>query len=436
MATPKAPAPKPAAAPKTTVAPAKTSAASAAALGLSTAPTAKAATKSTTTSSNQAQINALISGIMKSEAGLATALGGLVSGMSGGGSTAGGSTDQYYTSEGRSGTSVTGQNYIEGKPVSSAEFNTWLYGDKASSVGAVTNAVATTKAADATANLTATFNAYGLGGDIASSLAALVKKGYGADTISLIAQDPTSQDPLAIAYRARFSGNAGRIAKGLAPLTPAEYLATENSYATLAKQAGLPAGFYDNKASWASLIANDVSPSEVQSRVNLAKDVLVNTDPLYLEQMQNYYGLDQSHALAHLLDPTAALPVIQKQVDAVKFGAAAARAGVNQNLDTLNQISNMGISQAAATQAFGNVAAALPGMQSIASRYSEYGPAGTIEQSLLNQQLGTTSPGETQAQAEARIKRLQTQEASTFGGSSGASQQGQSLGVANQQGVQ
>ena len=75
-------------------------------------------------------------------------------------------------------------------------------------------------------------------------------------------------------------------------------------------------------------------------------------------------------------------------------------------------------------------------MQAIASRYSGYGPAGTIEQSLLNQQLGTTSPDETQAQAEARLSRLKTQESSTFGGSSGVSAQGQSLGVANQQGVQ
>jgi hypothetical protein len=432
MATSKStPAPKAVPAPKTTVAPAKTSAASAAALGLSSAAAAKPVVTPAKTSSTQAQINALVSGIMKSEAGLATALGGLVSGMSSGSSTAGGSPDSHFVQDSASGTSNTGQSYINGKPVSPSEFNTWLYGSGTTgNVSATQSGAATTQAADATANLIATFNAYGLGGEIASAIAGLVKKGYGADTISLIAQDPTSQDPVAVAYRTRFAGNAGRVAKGLAPLSPAEYLATENTYATLARQAGLPAGFYDNKDAWASLISNDVSASEVQSRVNLAKDVLINTDPSYLQQMQNYYGLDQSHALAHLLDPTAALPVIQKQVDAVKFGAAAARQGLGIDAATAAQYAGLGTTETQANQGFQNIANVLPTAQELAARYNP-STAGQQGANLVASTFGGTNA----AQAAAELKRLQQAEVSQFSGSSGANSQAQSLGIGTAQGA-
>jgi hypothetical protein len=46
------------------------------------------------------------------------------------GGAGGGGTDQYYTSTGSTGTSSTGQRYINGRLVSESEFNKFLYGDQ------------------------------------------------------------------------------------------------------------------------------------------------------------------------------------------------------------------------------------------------------------------------------------------------------------------
>lgn len=287
------------------------------------------------------------------------------------------------------------------------------------------------------------YSGMGLGPDIATALTNLIKEGYTPDTLKLMAQDPnaiSSSDPyvkqFATAYNTRFSANADRIKNGFSPLSPSEYIGKENLYRSAMASAGLPPEFYNTNSALSGWLANNVSDATVQAKINIASEVVNNYDQTAKDQALALYGLDTGHLIAHVLDPVAALPIIQKQANIVQLGAEAARAGVAQNINTLTQLNTIGTTPSGAQQAFGNIAAELPGMQSIASRYSGYGPAGTIEQSLLNQQLGTTSPGETQAQAEARIKRLQTQEASTFGGSSGASQQGQSLGVANQQGVQ
>jgi hypothetical protein len=315
--------------------------------------------------------------------------------------------------------------------------------------GSSTSPVTTPTTGDITSDMNALqqlqslYSGMGLGPDIATALTNLVKEGYTSDTLKLVAQDPnaiSSSDPyikqFASAYNTRFSANADRIKNGFSPLSPADYIAKENAYRSAMASAGLPPEFYNTNAALSGWIANNVDSSTVQAKINIASDVVNNYDQTAKDQALALYGLDTGHLIAHVLDPQAALPIIQKQANIVQLGAEAARAGVAQNLDTLTQLNTIGTTQSAAQQGFGNVASQLPSMQAIASRYSGYGPAGTIEQSLLNQQLGTTSPGETQAQAEARIKRLQTQEASAFGGSSGASAQGQSLGVANQQGVQ
>lgn len=219
---------------------------------------------------------------------------------------------------------------------------------------------------NAITNLTSLFTSYGLGADIATAISELVKKGYDSDTISLIAQDPKSTDPLSIAYQKRFAGNAGRIKLGLAPFDPATYLNVEKQFAEAVKQAGLPAGFYDSQSDWANWIGSGVAPAEATRRVNLASDVLINKDPSYLDQMQNLYGLDKSHALAYLLDSNKALPLIEKQVNAVKFAAAAERAGVGVNKTLAEQYADLGITEAQANKGFQSIAGTLAERQRLA----------------------------------------------------------------------
>jgi hypothetical protein len=250
-------------------------------------------------------------------------------------------------------------------------------------LGKVKSAVDETSQVNAVTNLKSLYKSFGIGEDIASALTELVKKGYDSDTIASIAQDPTSKDPVAVAFQKRFAGNAGRVKLGLAPFDPATYLSVEKQFAEAVRAAGLPAGFYDNQEDWADWIGKGVAPAEATRRVNLASDVLVNKDPSYLSQMQNLYGLDKSHALAFILDSDKALPLIEKQVNAVKFAAAAQRAGMGVNKTLAEQYADLGITEAESAKGFRSMAATQAERQRLAAIEGQ--DAGAVGKQLLTQ---------------------------------------------------
>ena len=264
--------------------------------------------------------------------------------------------------------------------------------------------------------LTTTFTDMGLSADIANAVTNLVQQGYTADTIQMIAQDPKSKDPLAVAFQARFPANAARMAAGLPVLSPSEYISTERSYAQVMQSYGLPSDFASNKDVFTKLLTNDVSPTELNSRANTAKQVIDNIDPLVTQQLQQYYGLSQGAMIAHVLDPAVASPIIQKQITASQIGAEAARAGTNVNQSYAEQLGGMGVSQAQANQGFQNIAQSQQGMQELATRYNAYGPAGQVGQKLQAATFGTTGA----AMSQEELNRLKMQEVSQFSGSSGA----------------
>jgi hypothetical protein len=268
--------------------------------------------------------------------------------------------------------------------------------------------------------LTSLFTTYGVikPGDPASdallkTMKDLAMSGAGSDTISLALQQST-------AYKTRFAGNEARRAAGLSVLSPAEYIATEKAYDQVLHAAGVPTGFYRGTDEMAKLIGADVSPTELQTRVDLAAKSIQNADPFYTQQLQNFYGLSQGDMIAHVLDPAVAAPLIQQQVSTSTIGAAAARNATNVNLSTAEQLAGMGITQAQAEAGFGNIAAQLPSMQAIASRYQGFGAASEVGQELQSATFNAPISGLTAAQSEQALKRLQTQEASAFGGSAGA----------------
>jgi hypothetical protein len=264
--------------------------------------------------------------------------------------------------------------------------------------------------------LTQTFINYGLSADIAGAVTNLVQQGYTADTIQVMAQDPKGTNPLAQAFQQRFPANAARMAAGLPVLSPAQYIANEQGYAQVMRAYGLNPSFATNKDVFTKLLTNDVSPTELNGRVNTAKQVIENTDPAVAEQLQTYYGLSQGDMIAHVLDPSIATPILEKQISTSQIGAEAARYGANVGQSYAEQLSNLGVTQAQAGQGFQNIAQQLPGTQELATRYAGYTPAGQIGQELQAATFGTT--GAIQAQQD--LERLKTQEISQFSGSSGA----------------
>jgi hypothetical protein len=173
--------------------------------------------------------------------------------------------------------------------------------------------------------------------------------------------------PTTAEYAARFSGNAARVKAGLSALDPAQYTALEDTYRAAMKSAGLPTGFYDSQSSLANLIGNNVSPTEFNSRISAAKTALDNTDPYYTQALQQMYGLDNGTMIAHLLDPTAAAPLVERQANAAQYGAAALAQGLAINTQNFEQYASGVGTGVGAVQGMEQVADITPGLTNLAA---------------------------------------------------------------------
>lgn len=244
------------------------------------------------------------------------------------------------------------------------------------------------------------FESYGLG-SLAPKILEYVQKGYDTDTIALMLQDTAE-------YKERFKANEQRRAAGMAVLSPAEYLALERQYRQLLSSAGLPEGFYDSTDDFVGWISGDVSPMEIQERVNLAAQAVNNTDNFYLETLRSY-GVGQGDLVAYMLDTKKALPLIQKQVKAAQIGAEAARQSLGIDKAKAEYYADLGVDQNQARAAYSQIGEYLPTAEKLGAIYGDEFGQSDLEDELLGQS----------GLASRRRKRLAMREAGAFSGSSG-----------------
>jgi hypothetical protein len=160
-------------------------------------------------------------------------------------------------------------------------------------------------------------------------------------------------------YKERFAANADRLAKGMAPLSEGEYIATEMSYRAVMRSYGLPEGFYDSQDDFRRFLAADVSPQEMQDRVVLAAERYQNADQDTKRQFTRF-GLTPGEAVASILDPDAALPVLRQKLTAASIAAEAATAfRDDQHLSTERalDLAQKGVTEEQARRGFGELGA-------------------------------------------------------------------------------
>lgn len=249
------------------------------------------------------------------------------------------------------------------------------------------------------------FKSYGLE-SLAGKIYEYVKNGYSGDTISILLQDTTE-------YKTRFSGNEARVKAGLPVLSPAEYLATEASYRQIMSSAGLPSGFYDQPGDFAGWIGRNVSPSEIQSRVDLATQATVLANPDYRRAL-NQMGIDDSHLTAYFLDQNKALPSLQKAAATAAVGAGALSQGLTFDKAYAEQLALQGISQEEARSGYSQIATELNTMRSIGQIYGGGWSQRESEEALF----------EGSAEAIQKKARLLSQERGAFSGSAGGARAG------------
>lgn len=258
---------------------------------------------------------------------------------------------------------------------------------------------------DAFVALETLFTSYGLA-SLVQPIFNYIQQGYSQDTITLLLQ----QTPQ---YQQRFAGNAIRQKNGLAVLSPADYLATEASYYQIVQSAGLPANFYDNTADWVNWIGNDVSPTEVQSRVQMAQTATEQAPP-DLVQALGQMGVPQSSLVAYFLDDSKALPILQTQFNAAQIGAAALRNNLVMDPGRATMMANMGVSVDQANTAYQQIGATLPTLEELGRVYNQNYTQQTAENAQL---LGS-------GQAQFETSQLEAQETAAFNGNVGASGNG------------
>jgi hypothetical protein len=267
--------------------------------------------------------------------------------------------------------------------------------------------------ADAYNSLLALFTSYGLA-SLAPTILSYVQQGYGSDTITVLLQQTPE-------YQQRFAGNAIRQQNGLAVLSPADYLSAEQSYQAVERAAGLPSGFYDSPSDFTQFIGDNMSASELQSRVQLASQATLTASPSYTKAL-NQMGLSQGDLTAYFLDPTKALPILQQQANTAAIGSEALQRGLTFDQGYATQLAQAGFTQAQAAQGYSQISQEFSQFQNIAQQYGQNYTYGQEEQAVFQPGAGTAGSGNDLNAAQLQARLASWARANVSGVSGGAAQ--------------
>jgi hypothetical protein len=160
------------------------------------------------------------------------------------------------------------------------------------------------------------------------------------------------------AYQKRFAGNAARLKKGLSELDPSSYIALENQFRQTLQSNGLPANFYDETEDFQALIEGDVSPAELNERVQQGYRAVVDADPAVKEQMRSLYGVNEGQLAAYFLDPKRTAPLLTRQAQAANIAARGLEQGGIQLTGAFAEdLARRGITEQQARAGFAEVGA-------------------------------------------------------------------------------
>jgi hypothetical protein len=221
-------------------------------------------------------------------------------------------------------------------------------------------------------------------------------------------------------YKKRFAANAARVSSGLRALSEGEYIRLEDDYQNIMRNYGLPASYYTKgemgrQEGFEKLIAGDVSMTELEDRVMLAQNRVINAAPEITTALKQFYpDIKNADILAYTLDPTQGLANIKKKVLAAEIGGAAIGAGLGTEVNRAEELARYGVTAESAKQGYGTIGGGLERGRQLSGIYQQpdYNQA-VAEEEIFN------LPGQTQA-GEKRKKIIGLEKA-TFGGQTGVS---------------
>lgn len=254
------------------------------------------------------------------------------------------------------------------------------------------------------------FSEYGLG-SLVEPLKGLITENVSPSefTIRLRETEP---------YKKRFSANAQRVAKGLRALSESEYIRQEDLYQEVMRRRGLPPEYYSKgdlgvQKGFESLLAGDVSSTELEDRIVTAQDRVLNANPEVAATLKQFYpGISNGDILAYALDPANAINAIKRKITAAEIGGAAVQSGLQTGLARAEELARYGVTKDTAEQGFGTIAGGLQRGSQLASIYGE---------DPYSQATAETEVFKLSGAQEARKQRQKITglEKATFGGQTG-----------------
>ena len=220
------------------------------------------------------------------------------------------------------------------------------------------------------------------------------------------------------AYKKRFAANTVRINQGLRALSEAEYIGLEDQYQDIMRRYGMPESYYKKgdlgtQAGFEKFIGFDVSPVELEDRIQTAQSRVFDANPEVANTLRQFYpGITNGDILAYVLDPKSALPELKRKITAAEIGAGATMAGLQTGLQRATELASYGVTKEQAQQGFQTIAEILPRGSQLASIYGEPSYTQTTAEQEVFGLAGAT-------EAAKQRKKLTSLEQASFSGTSG-----------------
>src|SRR5882724_4200439 len=193
-----------------------------------------------------------------------------------------------------------------------------------------------------------TLNQYGLGSLINWAWGEYTSAGGGQSGMDAITADIVNTKE----FKTRFPAYQKLAEEGRA-MTVQQMLQYEQTARQIFQANGIPGGFYDTPTELAQFMLNDVSTTELETRVKDAQQAMITSPQDVRDQLNSLYGVDHGHLTAFFLDPTKAEPIIAQKFTAAQIAAEAGRTGFGQlNAGQAEGLARLGVTDATAQSGF------------------------------------------------------------------------------------
>jgi hypothetical protein len=157
-------------------------------------------------------------------------------------------------------------------------------------------------------------------------------------------------------FKKRFAANEQRRAANKPVFSVTQLLQLESQYRQVLRNSGLEEGFYDQPDDFQKFIVGDVSPDELQDRVQTGFRAVQEADPAVVRELKSLYGLEDNQLAAFFIDPVRSRDTVLRAARAAEVATQARQqARITLEAPEAELLVRQGITQEEARQGFAQI---------------------------------------------------------------------------------